>query len=409
MQPAAVDSLASVVIPTYNRAALLDEALGSVVRQSYRPIEILIVDDGSSDNTAEVVARWRQKFKNDPALSFRLITQLNSGVSSARNHGLIESTGSFIQFLDSDDYLHSEKLRLHIDCLARFPEAGLAFSEQVELAAPADGPAPDLNSARLIDASDYWGHDELLTLGGVYRRRTCYLAGPWSQDLSVGEDKEYVFRALLVSGKIVHLPGRLAVLRRHTGARLTDSFSQIRGLPLRLRSLDTMSALARSENCFTDPRLTARLEKRYALLITDALRLGERQIATNGIRGCRALPIRFSRRVSGRAKPATEGRAKTSHFEAQEIRSLPLVPGSNRETTARWRISSKWRKFKQFFHLHAMVGPTGTSPASLAFTARRLDAISGWRRGKIQNRPARPSARRARPPGLSAPPAPGVK
>jgi hypothetical protein len=99
--------------------------------------------------------------------------------------------------------------------------------------------------------------------------------------------------------------------------------------------------------------------------------------------------------VIGRAKPATDGRAKTGHFEKAEIRPLSLASGSRRERTMEWRINSRWPKFKQFWHLREVDGRTATSPGNWAFTARRLDAIFASVRPGIQNRPARPSGRKA--------------
>ena len=96
-----------------------------------------------------------------------------------------------------------------------------------------------------------------------------------------------------------------------------------------------------------------------------------------------------SKGVNGRAKPATDGRAKTGHFETKGIRSLPGFPDSCREVLVRWRIYSKWRICRQFCPFTGMAGRTGGSPASWASTARR-SGITCDR--PIQNRPARPPA-----------------
>src|SRR5690606_31994309 len=97
--------LVSVIIPTYNRSGLLLEALDSLARQTYRPIEAIVVDDGSSDDTPEAVNRWISGLVSGDGLRVRYHRQSNKGAPSARNRGLIESRGEFIQFLDSDDLL----------------------------------------------------------------------------------------------------------------------------------------------------------------------------------------------------------------------------------------------------------------------------------------------------------------
>ncbi len=110
--------LVSVVVPTYDRAGLLVEALDSVRAQTYRPIELLIVDDGSTDDTGGVVEEWRAACAGDDGLTVRYFRQENAGAPAARNRGLIESAGEYVQFLDSDDLLHPAKLAVHVPALA---------------------------------------------------------------------------------------------------------------------------------------------------------------------------------------------------------------------------------------------------------------------------------------------------
>ena len=108
-------SLVSVIIPTYNRAEMLLESMESVWWQTYRPVELLVVDDGSTDCTRKSVERWRKvRLKNATSFSLRYIYKKNGGVSSARNRGLCESAGEFIQFLDSDDIILSQKLKIFV-------------------------------------------------------------------------------------------------------------------------------------------------------------------------------------------------------------------------------------------------------------------------------------------------------
>ena len=91
----------STVIPVYNRALLLLDSVDSVIAQTYRPIEIILVDDGSTDDTPDVLAdlvhRW-------PDL-LRVVRQANAGPGPARQRGLESARGDFVQFLDSDDLL----------------------------------------------------------------------------------------------------------------------------------------------------------------------------------------------------------------------------------------------------------------------------------------------------------------
>ena len=94
------EPLVSIVIPCYNVKEYLEDAVESVVRQTYSNIEIILVNDGSSDGTSELCDVYARKYKN-----ICVIHKENGGLSSARNAGMQEARGEFIYFLDSDDYI----------------------------------------------------------------------------------------------------------------------------------------------------------------------------------------------------------------------------------------------------------------------------------------------------------------
>src|SRR6266481_218476 len=106
-------NLVSVVIPCYNHAQFLAHAIESVLAQSYSNFELIVVDDGSTDDTAEVVKRY-------PPV--RYVYQENAGLSAARNTGLRQSRGEFIAFLDADDRLLPLALETGINCMREHPE-----------------------------------------------------------------------------------------------------------------------------------------------------------------------------------------------------------------------------------------------------------------------------------------------
>ncbi|MCG8687582.1 MAG: glycosyltransferase [Desulfobacterales bacterium] len=117
------DNLVSVIIPTYNRAHVLERALDSVLVQDYKPIEIIVVDDGSTDDTTKVLDRYEGKI--------RVLTQTNKGVSAARNLGIRESCGRFIALLDSDDAWTSDKVRRQIDFFKANPDVLICQTEEI--------------------------------------------------------------------------------------------------------------------------------------------------------------------------------------------------------------------------------------------------------------------------------------
>jgi glycosyltransferase involved in cell wall biosynthesis len=112
----------SVIIPTYNRAELIHESLDSVFFQTFRDYEVIVVDDGSTDNTAEVLRPLAEQGK------LRYIRQSNQGASAARNRGIAEARGNFIAFLDSDDLFDPAKLELQVKYYQAHPEMGLVHS-----------------------------------------------------------------------------------------------------------------------------------------------------------------------------------------------------------------------------------------------------------------------------------------
>lgn len=101
--------LVSIIIPCYNQANFLPETLRSVLVQTYTNWECIIVNDGSPDDTEDVALEWQEKDSR-----FRYIKKKNGGLSSARNAGLAEVIGDYIQFLDADDVIHPEKFRLQL-------------------------------------------------------------------------------------------------------------------------------------------------------------------------------------------------------------------------------------------------------------------------------------------------------
>ena len=107
--------LVSVIIPTFNREIYLKKAIQSVISQSYRPIECMVVDDGSTDKTKEVIEKFISENKEDFTLKY--LFQQNAGSQAARNTGTSASSGEFIQYLDSDDILYPGKIMKQVEFL----------------------------------------------------------------------------------------------------------------------------------------------------------------------------------------------------------------------------------------------------------------------------------------------------
>jgi glycosyltransferase involved in cell wall biosynthesis len=123
-----MDALVSVIIPTYNGSRYIRETLDSVVAQEHRPMEIIVVDDGSSDDTPGVVEAYAAAHSNgNAAASVRLIRQTRKGHPGARNTGLRAAQGEFFAFVDHDDLWSLDKLALQLACFESRPELDLVF------------------------------------------------------------------------------------------------------------------------------------------------------------------------------------------------------------------------------------------------------------------------------------------
>ncbi len=113
----------SVIIPTYNYGEFIGDAIDSVLNQTYKDYEIIIVDDGSTDNTIEILEEYRDK------ADIRYFYQENKGPAAARNLGVKKSTGKYISFLDADDVYVPEKLEEQVDILNNNKKVGLVYSD----------------------------------------------------------------------------------------------------------------------------------------------------------------------------------------------------------------------------------------------------------------------------------------
>jgi len=114
--------LVSVIIPTYNRGWILKEAIDSVLAQDFTDFELIVVDDGSNDNTHDILNFYKE--------DILVLQQENKGVSSARNRGIVSASGKFIAFLDSDDLWLPKKLSMQLDFFNANPDALICQTEE---------------------------------------------------------------------------------------------------------------------------------------------------------------------------------------------------------------------------------------------------------------------------------------
>jgi len=188
----------SIVIPSYNCARYIAETLGSVVHQTMPDWEVVVVDDGSSDETVRIASTF------DPRV--RVIEQRNAGVCVARNHGFEASRGRFLCFLDHDDYWFPEKLERQLGWMARRPELGVVYSNCINWY-PVDGVFPAPQTLRPEDDADVldepftgWVYHQFmldscaLTSSAMIRREALQDCGLFDVDLPYSEDWDLFLR-----------------------------------------------------------------------------------------------------------------------------------------------------------------------------------------------------------------------
>jgi len=210
--------LVTTIIPVYNRSRLVLDAVQSVLDQTYRPIEIILVDDGSTDDTPKVLAELADQH---PGV-VRVARCENGGPGAARETGRQMATGEFIQYLDSDDRLLPKKFERQVAALRESPEAGVAYCYTRYLKiGETPHPKPWKGSGETVDTmfpkflNDRWWD----TPTPLYRRTVCHAAGPWT-NLRLEEDWEYDCRIAALGTKLVHCREYLVEVRDHGGPRL---------------------------------------------------------------------------------------------------------------------------------------------------------------------------------------------
>jgi glycosyltransferase involved in cell wall biosynthesis len=212
------ESLVSTIIPVYNRPKMLKEAVASVVAQTYRPIEIIIVDDGSTDETPRVADDLAD---THPGMVFA-IHKVNGGPGLAREDGRLRARGEFIQYLDSDDILLPDKFDRQVSGLKDHPECGVSYGwTRFRHTDGTIESMPWKGSGIKTDAmfpsflvSRWWD-----TPSPLYRASLCSQAGPWT-DLRLEEDWEYDCRIASLGVQLHYTDAYVSEVRDHEENRL---------------------------------------------------------------------------------------------------------------------------------------------------------------------------------------------
>jgi glycosyltransferase involved in cell wall biosynthesis len=209
--------LVSVIIPVHNGARYLHAALESVFAQTYRPFEVVVVDDGSADDSGVIAQGFHE---------VRYIHQANQGVAAARNHGTEAARGEFLAFLDQDDLWTPEKLKLQIAYLLSHPELGYTLTNQQFFLDPGATLPAWFRKELLSSVHSGW------VLGTLVVRRTAFeKVGNFATNYSAASDGDWFFRAKAAGISMAVVPELLLLKRIHganESAHAKDVLSELR-------------------------------------------------------------------------------------------------------------------------------------------------------------------------------------
>jgi glycosyltransferase involved in cell wall biosynthesis len=212
--------LASVLIPCFNAEAFIGETLEHVFRQTWPNIEVVVIDDGSSDRSAAEVARFSRS-------NLIFIARANAGAAAARNGALRRCSGAFIQFLDADDLIAPSKIELQMGRLIERPTC-VATSEWTRFhGRPEDAAFSPDDGWQDLDPLDWLALSRKDGLGMMFPamwlvpRPVVDAAGPWVEDLSLADDTEYYTRVVLASERVLFCPGARCYYRSGVAGSLS--------------------------------------------------------------------------------------------------------------------------------------------------------------------------------------------
>jgi len=238
--------LVSIIIPAYNSEKHIGETIENALLQTWLNKEVIVVDDGSTDRTLSILKLYENQ-------GLKILTQVNKGASSARNLGLSNAKGDFIQFLDADDLLESNKIELQVRELLENPDS-VAFGSCIRFNTKGDLCLSNRSLHAAI--SEFEQPIELIkkiygcdknTPGSMIETHAWLApasiikkAGYWNEELSYNDDGEFFLKVILHASSIIYLPDAVAFYRKGNNNTLS-TLSDYKSLQSSVKALDIMS------------------------------------------------------------------------------------------------------------------------------------------------------------------------
>lgn len=203
-----MNSLVSILIPLYNSEKYILETLESSINQTYKNIEIIIVDDESTDNSLEIVSNYT---KNHTNINIKIYTQKNSGAQKARNLAFEKSSGKYIQYLDADDILSNNKIEEQMKLITKFGDENsysckfLRFTDNINNSVYKNNKIDKTFDTAIDWLISSWSNGGMgQTSIWLTPRTIIEKAGDWNEDLAKNQDGEFFSRVILNSKKVIY-------------------------------------------------------------------------------------------------------------------------------------------------------------------------------------------------------------
>lgn len=238
----AKSSLVSIIIPCFNAERWIREAIGSALSQSYSAVEIIVIDDGSTDGSLDIIKSYGDRITYE--------TGPNKGGNHARNRGFALSKGKYIQFLDADDYLLPQKIEKQVAFIEtagvdvvygnwrhqRHLENNDVVLEDVKVS----GNQPDILESLL---SGWWVSPACL----LFRRSAVEASGGWDETLKVGQDRDFFLEVVMSGAKVGYQPECDSIYRRYGNVTVSSS-SKTKYLESHITILEKYESRLEKEN-----------------------------------------------------------------------------------------------------------------------------------------------------------------
>jgi glycosyltransferase involved in cell wall biosynthesis len=243
----------SIITPTYNSAPYLAEAVESARAQTFADFELIVVDDGSTDETRAIASDLAER---DPRV--RLLAKDHGGLAVARNVAMKQARGAYFAFLDSDDLWSPEFLASQMAIFHRRPATDVVTGNAVSLGGKLDGRPlnPPGTECRPVSLLDMIEDEALVTVMSVFRRTVFEATGGHDEGLSRSEDYDLWIRAAHLGFRFVQNPQPLACYRRRPDSLSADELAMLAAIILVLNRARQL--------CATSPRVVTAIDRQLA-------------------------------------------------------------------------------------------------------------------------------------------------